>query len=356
MGILNLKSWIGIFAFCLHFAANGQSYSLKFAPKAYACAKAQGSLLIDGELNEADWQKAPWTSLFVDIEGNKKPQPKLNTRAKMLWDDQYFYVAATMDAPHLWATYDQHDMVIFHENDFEVFIDPDGDTHHYYELEINALATVWDLLLTRPYRDQGIAVDEWDLRGLKKAVKCFGTINNPNDTDKKWQVELAIPLSALIEKPEMLPGQVWRVNFSRVDWKLATENGQYKKAINPTTGKAYPESNWVWSPQGVVNMHQPEKWGYVLFLPSHGQTAVLPKQYQNAEAHKWFLRKLYYAQQDYYKKHNQYARSAGLLGINVPKGQTLQVYVTPSHYEALLKTGRQTWHINQHGRVWETTP
>lgn len=34
----------------------------------------------------------------------------------------------------------------------QVFIDPDGDNHLYYEIEINALGTAWDLLLPRPYR------------------------------------------------------------------------------------------------------------------------------------------------------------------------------------------------------------
>ena len=31
--------------------------------------------------------------------------------------------------------------MIFYDNDFEVFLDPNGDTHEYYELEINALGT-----------------------------------------------------------------------------------------------------------------------------------------------------------------------------------------------------------------------
>ena len=35
----------------------------------------------------------------------------------------------------------EHDSVMFHENDFEFFIDPNGDNHEYYELEINALGT-----------------------------------------------------------------------------------------------------------------------------------------------------------------------------------------------------------------------
>ena len=48
--------------------------------------------------------------------------------------------------------------VIFHDNDFEVFIDPDGDNHQYYEFEMNALNTIWELTLPRPYRAGGEAV------------------------------------------------------------------------------------------------------------------------------------------------------------------------------------------------------
>lgn len=34
----------------------------------------------------------------------------------------------------------------------QVFLDPDGDNLHYYEIEINGLGATWDLLLGRPYR------------------------------------------------------------------------------------------------------------------------------------------------------------------------------------------------------------
>lgn len=34
----------------------------------------------------------------------------------------------------------------------QIFIDPDANNHLYFEIEINALGTVWDLLLMRPYR------------------------------------------------------------------------------------------------------------------------------------------------------------------------------------------------------------
>ena len=65
----------------------------------------------------------------------------------MLWDDDYLYIAAELEEPHVWATLTQHDAVIFHDNDFEVFLNPEGDSHLYAELELNALNTTWDLLL-----------------------------------------------------------------------------------------------------------------------------------------------------------------------------------------------------------------
>ena len=85
----------------------------------------------------------------------------------MLYDDNYFYFAAELDEPHVWATLTDRDAVIYHDNDFEVFIDPDGDNHLYYELEINALGTEWDLLLVKPYRDGGPAINAWDIQGLQ---------------------------------------------------------------------------------------------------------------------------------------------------------------------------------------------
>jgi hypothetical protein len=238
-------------------------------PRTYACGRAEPAIVIDGRLDDPAWAQAPWTEAFVDIEGDRKPAPRHLTRAKLAWDDDYFYFAADMVEPHLWATYTQRDSIIFHENDFEVFIDPDGDTHLYNELEINALNTVWDLLLVRPYRDGGPAVHMWDIAGLKTAVHLRGTLNDPGDEDDGWSVEIAIPFAALAETAGApcppRPGDRWRVNFSRVQWQLDVRDGAYTKRVDPGTGKPLREDNWVWSPQRAIAMHEPEYWGIVEF-------------------------------------------------------------------------------------------
>ena len=98
---------------------------------------------------------------------------------KMLWDEKALYIAAEITEPHVWATLTDHDAVIFHDPDFEVFLDPDGDNHLYGELELNAKNTTWDLLLTKPYKDGGQAINAWEIIGLKTAVHVNGTLNDP---------------------------------------------------------------------------------------------------------------------------------------------------------------------------------
>ena len=62
------------------------------------------------------------------------------------------------------------------------------------------------------------------------------------------------------------PGTAWRINFSRVQWDLDVTDGRYVKRTR-ADGTPAPEHNWVWSAQGEVNMHVPERWGRVTFLP-----------------------------------------------------------------------------------------
>ena len=251
---------LGIFA----TAGAAAGFGLGAQPKSYDCPRAKGVVEIDGRLDDAAWAAAPWTSYFVDIEGDGKPQPRFRTRVKMLWDDEYFYVAADMEEPHLWATLTRHDSVIFHDNDFELFIDPNGDTLEYYEFEINALNTGWDLFLNKPYRHGGKARNEWEIPGLRTAVHIRGTLNDAEDRDDGWTVEIAFPWKVLGEFAHKAappnPSDEWRVNFSRVEWQHEVVEGGYRKLPKVR------EDNWVWSPQGVINMHVPEKWGRVRFV------------------------------------------------------------------------------------------
>src|SRR5690348_2715078 len=80
-------------------------------PRHYLCYRAAGPVRVDGKLDEPAWRAVPWTADFVDIEGDRRPRPRFRTRAKMLWDDRYFYIGAELEEPHVWGTLTRHDSV-----------------------------------------------------------------------------------------------------------------------------------------------------------------------------------------------------------------------------------------------------
>ena len=291
-------------------------YLMTIQPERYTALRAGARLTIDGALDEPSWQQAPWTQAFVDIEGEVRPLPRFSTRAKMLWDDDYFYIAAFLEEPDVWATLKNRDDIIFRDNDFEVFIDPDWDTHNYYEYEVNAFATEWDLLLVRPYRDGGPAIHEWDIPGLITGTRVYGTINQPGDIDEGWSVEIAFPWEG-IRRPTWATvkpkdGDVWQVNFSRVEWEVepAQDGEGYAKI------KEKREDNWVWSPQGLVNMHFPEQWGFVRFSDQQADIDAqldfeLPPEYL---AHR-LLREIYWRQRLFRSEEKHFTTSLDTLGV-----------------------------------------
>ena len=319
--------------------------AVPFAPRRYVAYRSPSPLNVDGRLDEPGWSATSWSDPFIDIESDSRPAPRFRTRAKMLWDDEYFYVGAEMEEPDVWGTLTARDSVLFQDNDFEIFIDPDGDTHAYYELEVNALGTAWDLMLIKPYRDGGPAIHAWDIAGLQVGVDVRGTINRPGDRDEGWTVEIAMPWNMLREaapdRKGPRPGDRWRVNFSRVEWQVDVMGGRYTKRLKPGTNDPLPEANWVWSAQGAINMHMPERWGYVQFsgVPAGKGTEAFVEDPD--ERVKWALRRLYYRQRRFREANGNYATAVDALN---PADIRLEgtefspiMHATPSLYEITTK-------------------
>ncbi len=222
------------------------------AQPSYPIFRTGDKITVDGVLGEASWQSAPKLSDLADIRDDKSlPLPTKNTTIKMLWDDTYLYIGAYLEEDEVIATLKGRDVIIYKENDFEVFIDPEGDGQNYYEFEFSAAGEIMDLIMDKPYSVGGNFFMPWDCKGLVVKTHIDGTPNDPAVKDKGWGIEIAIPRASLMrgfEKPT--DRSVWRMNFSRVE---------YLK-------KQGPEENWVWAPTGKVDIHIPAKWGYVMFV------------------------------------------------------------------------------------------
>ena len=258
---------------------------------------------------------------------------------------------------NVWAKLKQHDAIIYYDNDFEVFIAPNNDTHHYFEIEVNAYNTIMDLFMPKPYRNGGQAVLSYNTTGLRSAINVMGTINNPQDKDRKWTVEMAIPFRAVYmgnhwRSPQ--DGTLWRINFSRVQWETEIVNGTYQKK-KAADGKPLPEYNWVWSPQGVINMHFPERWGYLLFArDSQQQNAFeLPVE----EKRRQYLWLLYYKQKAFFAKNKDYDSSLQDLGMKADLVQVdgqqnrLSIEATSRQFSVYITDDKSTLTINDEGLV-----
>ncbi len=281
------------------------------------------AITIDGNLDKPFWQDVPWTEDFVDISTDTPPSQR--TMVKMRWDDEFLYVGARMEETDVWATLQEENSVIFHDNDFEIFVDCEGSNHNYKEFEINAFGTTWTLLLNRPYDDGGgedskrvNPVNGYDMSPfIRSATKVYPSdaINRPDIRNTHWTAEVALPISKLMERNELAKrpkdGHQWRINFSRVQWGfIVNEKGEYEKkpccqscAVPGTAA----EDNWTWSPQGRVAMHLPERWGILQFSSS---TSPRNNEAEKVYYKEWNVRccamALYYAEKEYYNKEGKY--------------------------------------------------
>lgn len=300
-------------------------------PRQYVAYHLEGTSppTFDGNLSEPVWAAVGFTERFVDI--STTTLPKFSTNVKIRWDSDNLYVAALLEDEAVWSNISStchclnatQDQVIFHDNDFEIFVDADGSTHYYKEFEMNAANATWDLCLNKAYNDGGyenssrvFGINGWDYPlpvGRKGSLQSGtallgGALNDPTIPTYGWSAEAALPLATLIQNTSAtIPpsaGDIWRINFSRVEYAVAVVSGKYWKEPAcqscPVPGAAN-EDNWVWSPQGSIAMHLPEKWGLLQFARG-AVNATSTIQYTQ-----WPVRALaaeiYYAQHAYASAH-----------------------------------------------------
>jgi hypothetical protein len=221
----------------------------------------------------------------------------------------------------VWANQTEHNSIIFHDNDFELFVDPEGTNHYYKEFEVNANNVTWNLCLNKPYLDGGyenstsnrsFGSKGWDMQPpLYCHTYVDGPVNRPNVANRYWSVEIALPLKdlALNNTNTAVPpkhGNMWRINFSRVEWHVIVVGNRYEK--DPRYDQ---EDNWVWSKQGLINMHLPERWAVLQFSTEKVNTTAAEWYTQ------WPVRTVamavYDAEHAFKEKHGQFTADVAAL-------------------------------------------
>lgn len=207
--------------------------------------RATGKIILDGIIDEADWESAQPVGEFVFpwwTEGEKE-----QTEVKMLWNDTYLYLAMTVDDKHVWADHYDTNSWTYKDDAVEFFWNPNPDAGDiYYFFEMNCAG---NLLCVYDYWGGDFLNNEAMVPRIGPNVR--GTVNNDADTDNGWTLEIAIRFSdypELSKRENPIAGDVWRVNFNRCGGKT---NYQY--------------SQWSPSQTAKPNFHRPDDFGKLVF-------------------------------------------------------------------------------------------
>jgi hypothetical protein len=217
-------------------------------PKRLVAMKTERPVKVDGKLEEAVWKRAPSTGPFIDAyNGSKLPY---QTQAKVAWDQNNLYIAFECPDTDIFSELKERDDKLWMQDAVEVFIDANRDGQDYLELQVSPKGVIFDSYF--PKHRQGQA--DYN-SGLKAAVDVQGTLNQRDDQDKRWIVEMALPFSDAKGRgkyPLSLPpkvGDVWRVNFLRVD-----------------VSKSVPQRAGAWSPPMSGDFHTLSSFGELAFM------------------------------------------------------------------------------------------
>ncbi len=131
--------------------------------------------------------------------------------------------------------------------------------------------------------------------------------------------------------------------------------GRYRKLPNRR------EDNWVWSPQGAIDMHRPERWGFVQF--TRATSGRVPFRSDQTLPARDFLMAVYHAQKAFHQRHRRWAATLEELGLVPPTGLRLlrppDLHVEGDRFEAVVEvrlTPRDTRRltVRHDSRLWES--
>jgi hypothetical protein len=184
--------------------------------------KATGPIVIDGIADEPAWLGARHNSSFHVVEGGGCTDNSAdNTQARLTWDDQYLYVFVASEDADVYSPYTARDDTLWKHDVVEIFIDADRNRRGYVELQVSPRNVHFDTWFATTR--SGVRDDSFDAEMISQVV-TKGTLDNRDDGDVGWDVEVAIPHAAVRGNAATMdvrippsPGDTWRLNIVRVD-------------------------------------------------------------------------------------------------------------------------------------------
>jgi hypothetical protein len=174
--------------------------------------KRRAPIVLDGSLDEADWQRAERAGPFISWDGTGRITRPTWVRA--VWDEDNLWLAFECEDPDVHTPYTQRDDPLYESEAVEIFIDANGDKDVYVELQAAPNDVHFDAAF------QGGARKNFDTSynvAVETKTKLKGTLNDPTDHDEGWISEWRIPVADIRGATTLRAGDSWQVNFFRLE-------------------------------------------------------------------------------------------------------------------------------------------
>lgn len=172
-------------------------------PRTIQSTQTTAPIVIDGRLNEPDWQLAVLQGQFRQVEPNQGDSATFDTDVRVLYDEQHLYISAfchdTLGVRGTRVPDLRRDFDYFANDLFGISIDAFRDQRNAVAFQTNPYGVQRDLLSF----DDSFVDREWD--ALWKVRTSI--------TDSGWVAEIAIPWSTL--RYPNSSSQSWGINFYR---------------------------------------------------------------------------------------------------------------------------------------------
>ena len=203
----------------------------------YSVMRSTEKIVIDGILDEADWKSARSIGAFT-FPWEEKTSKRAQTEVKMLWDDTFLYLSYKCEDNYIWATHFDTNSNTYKDDCVEFFWNPNPDAGKKYNMfEFNCIGNFLSV-----YTGSGKSIHDRISRIMAPHVAqaIQGSVNNDDDIDTGWTLEIAIRFSdypELSKRPKPIPGDMWRVGLNRCGGRDGQTAEEWSMWSPPNTEK-----------------------------------------------------------------------------------------------------------------------
>ncbi|MCM8759072.1 MAG: carbohydrate-binding family 9-like protein [Candidatus Omnitrophica bacterium] len=199
-------------------------------PDIIIASYSETPVIIDGNLDDPVWQKTPFYNFSLPGEKSRQKNsdaekntasPREQGELRVAWNEKYLYIAAKLYDSDIVQECEENQKHLYSTGDtIEIFLKPENNTWYW---EIYGTPNKKKTIFWYPGRGrQGLpsgfepGIDP-EIIHIDTQIK--GTLNNWQDKDEYWTIEIAIPVKELTKLgDEFGKDGSWRILMGRYNY------------------------------------------------------------------------------------------------------------------------------------------